>query len=100
MEGLWSYRQGTAVFHLALYSDNTFLIVQSKDNAPQGLQLGSYQYDTSSKNMTFTRSFDDAYEADNLGSGNEAEDMIMAIEVINNHTLSLMNGGLILFRSL
>jgi len=100
MEGLWSFRQGTAVFHLALYSDNTFLIVQSKDNAPQGLQLGSYQYNSSTKEITLSRSFDDTEQGDSLGEGNELEDMMMALEVVNNHTLSLMNDGLILSRSL
>lgn len=95
--GAWSPTMGSD-FQLVLFSNNKFLIAQTSKSNPNGLQLGTYVYDSSAEELTLTLTYDDASEPVTIDG--ITEDIVMDAVLIDQNTLSLMSNGLILNRSL
>jgi len=97
--GAWSPENNSGGLHLIFFANNTFLIAQSTDRDPNGLQLGTFSYDQNEQEITLNITYDDTH--DQSGIGNTESDMIMSAALSSeNNTLSLMTSGLVLKRSL
>jgi len=97
--GAWSPENNSGNLHMIFFSNNTFMIAESTDRSPNGLQLGTFSYDQNSQEITLSLTYNDTSDQSDIG-GTES-DMIMSAELSSdNNTLSLMNGGLVLKRSL
>ncbi len=97
--GAWSPVDSNQKLQIILFDDNTFLIAESANKDPNGLQLGRYSYDASAAEITLSLTYDDTRDGSGIGSSDE--DIIMdAVLSDDKNTLSLMNGGVILNRAL
>ena len=97
--GAWSPENNSGNLHLIFFSNNTFMIAESTDRNPNGLQLGTFSYDQNTQEITLSLTYNDTSDQSDIG-GTES-DIIMSAELSSdNNTLSLMNGGLVLNRSL
>ncbi len=95
--GAWSSTIGND-FQLVLFSNNKFLIAQTSNSRPNGLQLGTYAYDSIAEELTLSLTYDDA--SDPSGIDGITDDIVMRAVLSDQNTLSLMNNSLILNRSL
>ena len=91
--GSWSNKEGEFESHLVLFANNTFLYAENDDEAPNGLELGSYSYDTATGDITLTITFDNNGPGDDSGVGDIGTPVTVDSVLSNgNTTLKIVNG--------
>jgi len=91
--GSWSNKSGNSESHLILFANNTFLYAENDDEAPNGLELGSYSYDTATGDITLTITFDNNGPGDDSGVGDIGTPVTVDSVLSNgNTTLKIVNG--------
>ena len=89
----WTNRTGSSESHLILFPDNTFVYAENDDEAPNGLELGRYSYDTVSKNLTLSITYDNNGPGEDSGVGDIGQDLVTDVVFSNtNNTMTILNG--------
>lgn len=101
--GVWRTISGTEFNYLILFSDNTFLYAENdldvNSDAENGLELGTYIYDSNSGAISFNIVYDDNDPGNDSGIGNIGSPVNTEVVLSNsNSTLSL--AGLIFTKGL
>ena len=97
--GVWRSTNGTAFNYLTLFSDNTFLYAENdlgvETAEENGLEAGTYAYDSNSGNITFNVVYDDNDPGNDSGVGDIGNPVSIKAELSNgNSKLSLADGSL------
>jgi hypothetical protein len=89
----WTNKAGSSESHLILFPDNTFVYAENDDEAPNGLELGRYSYDTISQNLTLSITYDTNGPGEDSGVGNIGQDLVTDVVFSNtNNTMTILNG--------
>ncbi|MFT6136849.1 MAG: hypothetical protein ACJAZM_003357 [Cyclobacteriaceae bacterium] len=100
--GIWGTENGEEFSYLTLLSNNTFLYAENdlsvNSNQENGLELGSYTYDSSKEEITFNIAYDDNAPGDDSGIGDIGTPLTFNASVLKGGStrLSLLEGDLIL----
>jgi hypothetical protein len=89
----WTNKSGSSESHLILFPDNTFVYAENDDEAPNGLELGRYSYDTVSENLTLSITYDNNGPGEDSGVGDIGPDVVTDVVFSNdNNTMTILNG--------
>lgn len=89
----WTNKFGSSESHLILFPDNTFVYAENDDEAPNGLELGRYSYDTVSKNLMLSITYDTNGPGEDSGVGDIGQDLVTDVVFSNtNNTMTILNG--------
>jgi hypothetical protein len=92
--GAWKFDNSS---HLILYPDNSFLYAENDNEEPNGLELGTYSFDSATGNITFSISYDDNGPGDDSGVGDVGSPIVIDAVLSNdNNTLTLADGDLVI----
>lgn len=99
--GVWGVKTGTDFSYLTLLSNNTFLYAENdttvNNNDENGLEVGTYLYDSVNEEITFSVIYDDNAPGDDSGIGNIGTPVKLTARLMEEKSkLSLANGELIL----
>ncbi|WP_068419235.1 hypothetical protein [Roseivirga echinicomitans] len=99
--GMWGTQSGEEFSYLTLLSNNTFMYAENdlsvSSSQENGLELGSYTFDSSKGEITFNIAYDDNAPGDDSGIGDIGTPVTFNASVLVGSTrLSLADGDLIL----
>ncbi|WP_323756518.1 hypothetical protein [Roseivirga sp.] len=98
---IWGNQNGEEFAYLTLLSNNTFLYAENdlsvSSSQENGLELGTYSYNSSKEEITFNIAYDDNAPGDGSGIGDIGTPVTFNASVLEGSTrLSLADGDLIL----
>jgi len=101
--GVWRIINGAAFNYLVLFSDNTFLYAENDldviSEAENGLETGTYMYDSNSGNISFNIIYDDNDPDNDSGIGNIGSPVSTEV-VLSNSNSTLSIAGLVFTKGL
>ncbi|MDH3326968.1 MAG: hypothetical protein OEM38_09665 [Gammaproteobacteria bacterium] len=103
--GTWRSTNGAGFSYLVMFADKTFLYAENDltvtTNGENGLEVGTYTYDSNSGNITFNIVYDDNAPGQDSGVGDIGTPVVMDAVLSNeNNTLTIAGGAVILSKSL
>ncbi|WP_157359319.1 hypothetical protein [Wenyingzhuangia fucanilytica] len=98
--GVWAIKNGVEFSYLTLLSNNTFMYAENdadiESEAENGLELGTYSYNSDKEQITFNIVYDDNDPGNESGIGDAGTPAIFEASVLESGAkLSLLNGELI-----
>jgi hypothetical protein len=92
--GVWSNVDGTEFSYLTLLANNKFIYAENdldiQSTEENGLEVGTYSYDSSTNKITFNIVYDDNDPGNDSGVGNSGSPVVSTIILSNgNNTLSI-----------
>ena len=94
--GAWSITHQNETQHLILYANNTFIYAENDLTEPNGLELGTYDYNAGTSEITYTITYDDNGPGNDSGLGDIGTPVTVDIELVNGVDILRVEGDSIL----